>query len=99
MKIKTSSGEWILHFKHQRFLAHDATSCKIHVAPCAIEENRCICTFVLGVARCSPQDQFSKAIGRKIALERALTQIGLNYNERKDFWAGYFAQCPPRKKG
>ena len=49
-----------------------------------------------GVAFCSPQDTFKRAIGNKIALTRALKNfewswsIGLAKHERTSIWKAYF---------
>jgi hypothetical protein len=46
----------------------------------------------MGEAVCSPQDQFNKNTGRKIALLRALDDTGSTNKEvRKGFWDAYFA--------
>jgi hypothetical protein len=44
-----------------------------------------------GVARCSPKDNFSKCVGRKIALDRALRATNRSF--RKAAWQAYKAEC------
>lgn len=44
-----------------------------------------------GVARCSPKDNFSKRMGRKIALRRALSNTNRVF--RKSAWQAYKAEC------
>jgi hypothetical protein len=42
-----------------------------------------------GIAVCSPQDQFNKNTGRKLALSRALSDM-FSREERQLFWDAYF---------
>ena len=48
------------------------------------------CCIGSGITLCSPQDQFNKNTGRKIALSRALDEIFAR-DERQLFWDAYFA--------
>ena len=43
-----------------------------------------------GVATCNPCDQYRKAIGRKLALSRALKAARLSKLERKSVWDTLF---------
>lgn len=40
-------------------------------------------------AYCHPNDNFSKAVGRKYALSRLLVQLGLNREDRAKVWQAY----------
>lgn len=40
-------------------------------------------------AKCSANDQFNKATGRKLALLRAMKEYGLNRNQRWHEWEAY----------
>jgi hypothetical protein len=59
---------------------------------CFIEtemENGSWCIWFEGHAICSWEDNFDRAIGRKVALARALKHIE-EKSLRKDFWEAYF---------
>lgn len=43
-----------------------------------------------GFAQCIPTDQFSRAIGRKLTLTRALAESGISKSERTQIWEAYF---------
>ena len=43
-----------------------------------------------GRSYCTPQDQFCRATGRKIALARALRNINVNKDMRRQIWKEYF---------
>lgn len=45
-----------------------------------------------GMSVCHPNDQFRKAMGRKVSLTAALTAAGLDLNERESVWDNYRAQ-------
>ena len=46
-----------------------------------------------GISLCDNRDQFVKAIGRKIALKRALmSKNDLSKEERTKIWKGYFSR-------
>lgn len=48
-------------------------------------------------AGCSKEDQFNKAIGRKLSLERALFNLSrqglITRDMRRDIWKDYFNKC------
>ena len=46
-----------------------------------------------GLAHQSPRDIFNKAIGRKIALGRALQKTDFSKEDRTIFWKIYFDHC------
>lgn len=43
-------------------------------------------------ALCSPQDQFCKETGRKLALQRLLSEVFQDRDKRKLVWQAYFAR-------
>jgi hypothetical protein len=43
-----------------------------------------------GSAYCSPKDNFSKEIGRKLTLARAIKKLDLSYEIRAQIWKDYF---------
>lgn len=49
--------------------------------------------FATGVAHCHPKDNFSKAVGRKRSLKRALENAGLDKSERTQAWNAYREHC------
>jgi hypothetical protein len=51
-----------------------------------------------GWAECSISDPFVKAVGRKVALTRALKDYPrLPRSTRKAIWEAYLKRCPPRR--
>jgi hypothetical protein len=48
-------------------------------------------TKVLGTARCSDKDMFSKNEGRKLSLVRALQKLTDDKETRQKFWDTYFS--------
>lgn len=92
MKVKLNSGvEYWVSFYHENYTNHDDitqstltshTKCKI--------ENKTNPEFTQnGVALLSKGDKFCKDLGRKIALRRALNQLGLSKEVRTLFWNQY----------
>lgn len=47
---------------------------------------------------CAPKDKFEKTVGRKYSLNRALDILGLNREERTEFWKQYEARIPKTVK-
>ena len=51
-------------------------------------------TVAMGIARCSPQDQYNRELGRKISLGRAVKDLTgrakLLKEERRVVWEAYF---------
>lgn len=53
---------------------------------------------IKGVSECSPKDQFSKEVGRKIALKRALSSSELlTKDDKKAIWDGYRDTKPNKR--
>lgn len=59
---------------------------------CVIREKDSLVAYE-GVAECSEKDTFSKVVGRKIAMSRALKKAGFDRDSRKAFWDQYFKEC------
>ena len=73
------------------------TTC--HIAPAAPEGVPAVAQWK-GEAWCSPKDNPSRIIGRKVACARALKAAGLSYDERRQVWAQLAAKgmrLAPRK--
>jgi len=47
-----------------------------------------------GIAVCSKNDVYSKEIGRRLSLKKALANTGLHKGHRKDIWTAYFLSKP-----
>jgi hypothetical protein len=99
MKLTTiSEVVWTLHFHHVR---HNngawVTTVRLHLGPCErhLEHGMCHRPAFLGVARCSAKDIFCKALGRKLALQRAAH--GMSRATREELWAAYWSICNPAK--
>lgn len=75
------------------------TFCTLHKGPCLRRERPCSTPNALvGVARCSIMDTFIKSLGRKLAFERAASQ--LPRSERKEIWPAFLklSKLPPRPR-
>jgi len=55
-----------------------------------IEEGDETMEIGIGIAKCCTGDQFLKAKGRKLALNRALQNSGLGKEQRTEIWNNYF---------
>jgi hypothetical protein len=44
----------------------------------------------IGWAECSTKDRYSKEVGRKVSLKRALRKGEFEYEDRKAIWKAYF---------
>ena len=78
------------------------TTVTAHFGACPDPERRKalgVCPVVLpdtpvaagrGTARCSKRDQFVKATGLKLALARALKDLGASADERRLLWRAFF---------
>ena len=93
MKVKLNSGvEYWVSFYHENYTNHDDitqstlssyTKCKI--------ENKTNPEFIQdGIAVLRKGDRFYKDYGRKLAMKRAMNNLGLNKETRKLFWNTYF---------
>ena len=46
--------------------------------------------IAVGLASCSIYDQFKYAVGRKLALKRAIEDFNVSKNDRSIIWTAYF---------
>jgi hypothetical protein len=72
------------------------TFCKLHEGRCQVKGCACLpdASSYVGEAFCNPQDQFTRKIGRKLALARALALLPRTL--RQQIWASYFKISPHR---
>ena len=88
--------EYCAHFFHGRHVRAGTgvpqyTQATLHRWPCERQERPCGTSWAVeGTAWCSPNDNFERSVGRKIALGRALHALGLSYERRKAIWDSYF---------
>lgn len=77
MTVSDKQGQpFTLRFSHGLAGRRRATTCVLYVGvPDAAEAPRA----GLGVATCGARDQFCRAVGRKVALDRALHQAALAF--------------------
>ena len=96
-------GIYVAHFSHK--LADDKkhvhTTCRIHQGPCihVLEPIRhcSVPPSGLGIARRNPMDVFRKAVGRKLAFERAIGVFRRTL--RAQLWKSYWSITPVSKVG
>jgi hypothetical protein len=97
-----------VHFRHlfpvvkRRVRPH--TECLLHLADCRLGLVACVVDIAgksrefgqviatMGVARCSPRDTFNKAMGRRIALGRALKHLVSDEGVRGQLMIDYLRQ-------
>ena len=81
MQITIEDRTYRVAFEHDR---HHWTTL------CVIQEAGGRQLFSTGLAACSPQDNFNRAVGRKIALSRAV-QRAFPREQRRAFWVAYWS--------
>lgn len=95
MILKTSAGDFVARFKHVPVeggrLWEWKTLCQLKAHPTWLHA-----WTYSGLALCSKSDVFSRAVGRKIALQRAISQMVASKSVRSQIWQSYFAQVSPR---
>lgn len=91
MRVSVDGREWVMswqHFNHGQG-RHNATLCFVKPA----DQEQGPYPRADGVAECVPQDQYVKAVGRKISLGRALLNLFPdNKITRRAFWEVYLAR-------
>jgi hypothetical protein len=95
--LDTELGKFAMHIMHSRDSnGHGHSEVTVHPVPCAKNERPC-CTpnQLVGVAKCHERDQFCRAVGRKMAFERAVTL--LDNETRAALWKAFLLRFPPRK--
>jgi len=69
------------------------TECRLHLDPCVLTTALCTAQPAgVGIAVCSRRDEFRKATGRKIALSRAMLDLGIERATRAKLWEDYLEQ-------
>jgi hypothetical protein len=105
MLLNIGDKKYAVHFAHRcgfdvdsdipiAVQGHWATYCGIHEGACVIKGCADYAHPYQGVAHCHSHDQFSKYVGRKVALGRALKAFPRPL--RKHIWHEYFKQSPIR---
>lgn len=88
MIINNVNGkDYRINFKHE---IPKSTSCSIEIVDTGGRFNDSGKTISESKAICDPRDNFDKSVGRKIALRRAMENIGKS--ERQAIWSGYFSK-------
>lgn len=85
-------NQYVAHFHYGKFDERRLTHCALHPAPCPDRPAKTPCFNEhqgKGHAACSQRDEFKKATGRKIALARAMADLGLGRAARTALWANY----------
>ena len=102
MQLSVNGKDYIVKFHHasmpfdtneQSYKTFPITNGSTIGSLCQIIEGEKI--VEQGEARCSLKDQFCRAIGRKIALTRAIRQLypgEKNKKSRADFWSAYWRE-------
>lgn len=78
MKVEFKGQTYFISWKHLREEKPDSTHCVIRL------ENEDLIS--VGVAICSPKDNFFKFLGRKISLKHALKEDGLTKEFKRACW-------------
>ena len=94
VKVKQSSNYWVRYIFRYRHADNGSvfTTCLLFLysPESPLPENLDLQTaHGAGFAKCVPQDQFSKAIGRRLTLARALKDAGVPIEERIQIWHNY----------
>lgn len=89
MKITVEERQYVIRFRHRAIESTDHPRAS-HVTDCMIVDAEGGDLISSGGAYCSKRDIFSRAIGRKCAFERALTNR-FKRPIRARFWAAMWA--------
>jgi hypothetical protein len=82
MIVKTSLGDTTVSFRHEEFEGSRATICTVVAGPPDAPDDS------FGIAVTHPKDNFCRATGRKIALERAIGHW--SKADRRLIWQAYW---------
>lgn len=83
IKVQGKNPYW-LYFKYT------TNSKGNRITECFINQDKT--EIATGRSSCSSKDLFTKQKGKRIALKKALEILGLNKQERGDFWFDYLNQ-------
>jgi hypothetical protein len=97
MRLQTSAGDYVAHFRHFRNGGGFSTECSIHEGKCLQPCRPCGSTATTGVAHCNPKDNFDRRLGRRVALTRALA--ALPRATRTAIWRTYFRMTHEHVRG
>jgi hypothetical protein len=93
MRLDINGAEYHIHFQYGRYDGRRQTRAEIHVGECVDRAHNSECCGAkpkgVGFAWCAYQDEFVKATGRKIALARAMQNLGLPRETRQAIWFQY----------
>jgi hypothetical protein len=93
MRLVIGDVVYHIHFRYGRYDGRKETRAEIHADECRDSRfSTEICGADkrgVGFSWCNHQDEFVKATGRKIALSRAMTNLGLPRATRTLVWADY----------
>ena len=104
MRLRIGNELYKVHFRHYHepwtMLRSDGrvrsglwkTAVNLHTGDCKGKPCR---EGLAGEALCSRLDCFRKAVGRKLALARAVSRW--TRDQRRSLWAAYWAVTPPQK--
>lgn len=93
MLLDVGDKQYAVHFSHYRIPVCE-TGCSIHEGRCKVKGCAELIHPYRGLAICHENDQFNKAVGRKISLGRALQPLPREL--RKQIWYAYFKLSPHR---
>jgi hypothetical protein len=98
MLLTYGNAEVSVHFVYSACEGRKITTCYLHTGRC--EEKGCSRKErpLFGEARCNPRDQFSRSLGREIALGRAFKRAGYTTEMRDALWARYAVALVPAAK-
>lgn len=96
MIFDVNGTKFVLHVHHERVEGRWETRVRLHDGDCQHqdEEKPCIAPAYSGFSFCSPKDIFSRAVGRRVALTRALESLPRPL--RGYLWRAYNLQSPPK---
>jgi cell wall hydrolase len=104
MILEIGDQKYAVHFAHRwdyqieetgHGRMHWSTHCALHEGICKIKGCAEIAHPYYGAAFCHENDQFSKRVGRKLAMSRAIKPLPRSL--RQQLWAAYFKLSPIQK--
>jgi hypothetical protein len=92
-RVTVENDEYAVAFAHRRPTISKVGKTAGVVTLCRIVEVGTNKELAIARAACSAQDNFNRAVGRKIALTRAITTAGLGEHTRRALWNAYWRMC------